>query len=1059
MVDNDIKRLITRLHLLLSRLASWSTSGVITVQLQQVFILEDGAICKELRVYMITTILNSIKRKVVKRDGVADTMFSLISVTAMFILLLSPISALACDKVAGEYLIRFNTQKVRQAAPSNDRQRSIGSLVNPYLRRINIEQLKHRYSFVNGLLHVKSSAINEEEIKNLLSEGIVEYVEPNCRRYKRGDLKVIDRAITDEQQQLSYSTRETPNDPYYGNLWGLHNTGTSGGIADIDIDAPEAWDVLTDSSSVVVAVVDSGVDINHEDLSTNIWTNEGETANNGIDDDGNGYIDDKYGYNAIDEDGDVVDSMLDGHGTHVAGTIGAIGNNGVGIVGVNWKVKILPVRVFKGDLGGDIATILGAWDYVATLKADGVNVRVLNNSFGYHGENPSQAEVDAVEAGGALGLVYVFSSGNDGENNDIKLDTSNFSLDNVLSVASVNKKGALSSFSNYGDEYVHIAAPGESITSTFPGNEYAVGDGTSFAAPFVTGVVAMVATKNPTYTAAQLRSSITSNAYALSSLAGKTTTGGMVNAALALGVTPGTEDPVPTPDPGTGSTPDGSDIAPTCEPVAASAPSRPVADADGDGVSDVVEQADGTDPSDAGSYKAHMSSPVYLLWTGFLNITPIAEIFNPGTSTLTVRVTLFDISGNARGELTKAIATKGQWDLIVSQLEGFEQDSYGLLRVDYCGSSLGGRVAYYRAGSDNDYEFVYSQPINNPTYGSVAASFNTMQPSLNPTEGNNLVANWLTIVNLSDEQKTFTYRKYSLNGTLINTSTISMSGMSRRDIEAGHENPGPSNVGLITIEPTDIMAPYLSMVTRFGYNVAVGEIATGYNFAFPLQLMHATGKTVYVPLTTTLNTQNWLEVFSVIDSSTSVNVKMYRSTGDKVFDETQSLGARRQWHIDVNSQLGDSQVGYAEIVPTTQSSILAQSMVYMRDMQNGSIRSMYGSHAQELLGTNYIGSYNLFLGMTNWLKIINPSSSNVTATLTIYTMFGTSSQTVTIDAMSSKDLGLHESQTYGTYSNTYGVVSVEAANSAHLIAQLLRVRNASDGQVDFAFPTEVRDTE
>ena len=302
----------------------------------------------------------------------------------------------------------------------------------------------------------------------------VEYVEPNYLRYLNA----------------------APNDPRYPEMWGLNNTGQTGGTVDADIDAPEAWNVATGSSAMVAADIDTGIDKNHEDLAANLYTNPGETAGNGIDDDGNGFIDDVNGWDfAMDDNDPNEEAICGGHGTHTAGTIGAKGNNGIGVTGVNWNVKIMPLKIFKKYLiilcSASSADIISAIDYAAMM-----GVRVSNNSYG--GGPYSQAEYDAIRASKS---IYVAAAGNDGTNNDVTpAYPASYNLNNIISVAATDHNDAKASFSNYGTTSVDLGAPGVDILSTTPNNTYSLFDGTSMATPHVTGSVALLMANDPTLT-------------------------------------------------------------------------------------------------------------------------------------------------------------------------------------------------------------------------------------------------------------------------------------------------------------------------------------------------------------------------------------------------------------------------------------------------------------------------------------------------------------------------------------------------------------------------------
>jgi subtilisin family serine protease len=317
----------------------------------------------------------------------------------------------------------------------------------------------------------------------------------------------------------------TPNDPSFGSLWGLHNTGQSGGVSDADIDAPAAWDVTVGSGQTVVAVIDTGVDWRHPDLAANIWTNPGEIAGNGYDDDGNGYVDDVHGYDFVNDDGNPMDD--NGHGTHVAGTIGAVGNNGRGVVGVNWNVQIMALKFLGDDGSGYTSDALRALNYAVANGAT-----ISNNSWG--GGGFSSAMLAAIRDARSTGHIFVAAAGNDGSNNDSNAAyPANYDSDNVVSVAALDRYDNLASFSNYGASTVDIGAPGVGILSTTPNNTYSTYSGTSMAAPHVTGVLALVRDRHPDWTYRQVIDQVLSTATPVSALRNRTVTGGRVNAAAA----------------------------------------------------------------------------------------------------------------------------------------------------------------------------------------------------------------------------------------------------------------------------------------------------------------------------------------------------------------------------------------------------------------------------------------------------------------------------------------------------------------------------------------------
>ena len=369
-------------------------------------------------------------------------------------------------------------------------------------------------------------------------------------------------AVAYVEPDFAITPRVFPRDASFGSLWGLHNTGQSGGLVDADIDAPEAWRTTTGSRGVVIAVIDSGVDYTHPDLAANAWRNPGEVAGDGIDNDGNGFVDDVFGWDFRNNDADPMDD--NGHGTHVAGTIGAVGNNGTGVVGVNWQVSIMSLKFLSSSGTGSTSNAIAAVNYATRMKRDfGVNVVATNNSWG--GGGFSTALRDAIAAGGRQNILFVAAAGNDGADNDATPHyPSNYANTAVISVAASDRSNRLASFSNYGATSVDLAAPGASIISTLPGNAYGSYSGTSMAAPHVAGVVGLLAAARPGATAGEIRSAILSTTTPVAAFAGKLVTGGLLNAAAAVAAIL----PVPpTPsDPGTGDPGSGEPEPPPADP-------------------------------------------------------------------------------------------------------------------------------------------------------------------------------------------------------------------------------------------------------------------------------------------------------------------------------------------------------------------------------------------------------------------------------------------------------------------------------------------------------------
>lgn len=365
---------------------------------------------------------------------------------------------------------------------------------------------------------------------------------------------------------LAANADRTPNDLYLGYQWAVQQDN------DVDMNLPQAWGMCTGSPSVVVAVIDSGIDYNHPDLNAAMWRNPGEVAGNGIDDDGNGVVDDVYGYNAINNGGDPWDDQ--GHGTHVGGTIGAVSDNGTGVAGVGWNVRLMAVKFLGSNGYGSLYDALKGIDYVTNMRVNyGVDVRVTNNSWGGGGYYPDL--YNAIVRARNAGILFVAAAGNSSVNMDQSAQyPASYDVDNVIAVAAVDSSGAVASFSNYGATTVDIAAPGVAIASTYPGNRYVYLQGTSMAAPHVSGALALLQAYRPSLSMAQMRDALYASAKRLGTIGGKVILNRFVDAyALLLnGQAAPTPGPTPTPAPPTATPTPRPTNTPTPTPTATPSP-------------------------------------------------------------------------------------------------------------------------------------------------------------------------------------------------------------------------------------------------------------------------------------------------------------------------------------------------------------------------------------------------------------------------------------------------------------------------------------------------------
>ena len=430
-------------------------------------------------------------------------------------LLLTGLNAYASapESVPGEYIVKLkDSYSVKTSA--NVLSQQLGSFVKDTIPGQNIVVIKRPvFELQNNV------------VKTLSENPLVDIVEPN----------------------YIYRINKTPNDPLLGNLWGMINNGQADsqrreGIAGIDIGAEAAWDITTGSRDVIVAVIDTGINFNHPDLKDNMWVNEAE-ANGvaGVDDDGNGIVDDIYGANFVTASSPTGNPLDDhGHGSHCAGTIGATGDDGKGIVGVAWNVRMMGVKFLSRSGSGSLDGALKSIDYATSMGA-----KILSNSWG--GGGYSETLKQAIERSHQANTLFVAAAGNESNNNDSNPTyPATYDVPNVLSVAAIDNRGQIASFSNYGKSKVHVGAPGVNVYSSITGTGYDSWSGTSMATPHVSGMAVLLATNEPNLTGVEMKERIIATSRPISGLRNKSK-GGLVNAHAMLTNTlpePDVNDPV-----------------------------------------------------------------------------------------------------------------------------------------------------------------------------------------------------------------------------------------------------------------------------------------------------------------------------------------------------------------------------------------------------------------------------------------------------------------------------------------------------------------------------------
>lgn len=371
------------------------------------------------------------------------------------------------------------------------------------------------------LIHLPSDLSVETALSYYKEQPEVEYAEPDYYAF-----------VDDDNESPGIQTA----DPQFPVQWALNNTGQSGGTIDADINAVESWLIEVGNQTPVIGIIDSGVDYNHNDLNANLWNNSGEIAGNAIDDDVNGYVDDVYGINAINGSGNPFDDFH--HGTRVAGIIGAIANNLIGISGVMNVANIASCKFLNSSGTGSSSDAIECMQYFANLKTrfySPENIVAINNSWILN--TKSQAMQDAITQLRSLEIIFIAAAGNAGTNNDVvPTYPANYPVTNIIAVAATDRNDLKPSFSNYGKATVHVAAPGASIISTTPNQLYGTSSGSSLAAPHVTGLIGLLASEFPGMTWSQLKNLAIAGGEVLPNLANNTMSSRRIRGADLLGV-------------------------------------------------------------------------------------------------------------------------------------------------------------------------------------------------------------------------------------------------------------------------------------------------------------------------------------------------------------------------------------------------------------------------------------------------------------------------------------------------------------------------------------------
>ncbi|HMO16454.1 MAG TPA: Ig-like domain-containing protein [Oligoflexia bacterium] len=457
--------------------------------------------------------------------------------------------------------------------------------------------------------------------------------------------------------------------------------------------------------------------------------------------------------------------------------------------------------------------------------------------------------------------------------------------------------------------------------------------------------------------------------------------------------------------------------------------------------------------------KQLFSSPNYTLWNSFLGMINILELTNSSANDINVNVEFYSIQGLLEYQANVRVPANNQFDLIVNEFPGFIADSYGVIKLEFEGP-LDGRMMYYRpraASFGVDYDYAYGVPLADATFGTSAVGFNTYQPSLKPGEENNLVANWLSIVNLDPRAQRYLIFTYDASGTLIMRREVEVPSFGRSDIDGGHDVAGPGVVGYHKIVPRNVTAQYIAQITRFGGNAPAGFAPSEFKFALPLIARLGQSDPIFLPISRKFGETNWIEVVNILDQPVGATINYYASDG-RVLESVEALiPANAQLHFHASSHLQEGGSGFAMIVPREHFSLVAQSMGYLRESQGGSVTSVYGSQARRAVPCVQTGSYNLYLGMQNWLLVGNPTNEVVQATLRLTGPSMITDKVISLSPKSSQLIPIHDNATYNTAPDTYGLLAVyPKVESVRLFTEVIRVRYRADGTPDFSVPIPVR---
>lgn len=452
-----------------------------------------------------------------------------------------------------------------------------------------------------------------------------------------------------------------------------------------------------------------------------------------------------------------------------------------------------------------------------------------------------------------------------------------------------------------------------------------------------------------------------------------------------------------------------------------------------------------------------LSNPSYAFWNGYLGMINVLEMMNTGSTPLTLNLSVYGLSGEGQ-TLSRSwtIPALTQRDIIINDLPGFAPDTYGMLKLTASHNNFDGRISLYHPDTsgevDSLYGFAYSDALRNSNQGQTAVMYNSYHPGTNIFDEANTVYNWLTIGNLSSIPQEFTVRRYNISGELVHEARVVVPALGRRDIDGGHINPGPNNVGTNIIIPDNNSAAYLANLVRY----AEGSNFNAFDYAISLPATTGAERSINAPISSAA--ENYVEVANILGEEVELQLTFHDAEGYHIANSHISLPAYSQRHFPTLGLLSSEvHSGYVSLAADTPGSLIAQSVFYHREFSNRSIQTAYATTAREPFGDVLFTTYNSFLAMKNDLRLINiqDSETSLSYTLPEASLIGADAAelTVTLPANGASEVSLSAEKTRG---DSYGLVRLRTSNNGVILAEMLRLRQLTSGKREFGIVTPAR---